>query len=196
MLVFHCEASIDLTDISTGAFDRPSVAWPTFTPGERAEGDAPKACADSSSSTASSRFPSNAGPSLDGWFLLPHRPATGWPVLLTRGDGRTLLLAPLDAFHEQTIGLNGERSLRLARRPGDGAGRLRYRPRRTRRRRPSFGARRMGSDAARRRGDHAPGSLAGRGRFVSFVLDRQRFCLLVQDRARTRRRRIDRRCRR
>ena len=28
-------------------------------------------------------------------------------MLLTREDGRTLLVAPLDAFHEQTIGLNG-----------------------------------------------------------------------------------------
>jgi hypothetical protein len=52
-------------------------------------------------------LPSTAGPSLDGWFLLPHRPPTGWPLLLTRADGRTLLVAPLDTFHEQTIGLNG-----------------------------------------------------------------------------------------
>ena len=48
-----------------------------------------------------------AGPDLDGFFLLPHRPPTGWPLVLSAADGRTLLVAPLDAFHEQTIGLNG-----------------------------------------------------------------------------------------
>ena len=107
MLVFRCEAKTDLADITTGAFDQPSVAWPTFTPGERADGDAPHALRALVFQHCEFALPSNAGPSLDGWFLLPHRPPTGWPMLLTRGDGRTLLIAPLDAFHEQIIGLNG-----------------------------------------------------------------------------------------
>jgi hypothetical protein len=107
LLVFHSEATIDLTDMATGAFDRPSVAWPTFTPGERAEGDTPSGLRALVFQHCEFALPSNAGSSLDGWFLLPHRPATGWPMVLTRSDGRTLLLAPLDAFHEQTIGLNG-----------------------------------------------------------------------------------------
>ncbi len=107
LVVFSCEATVDLTDITTGAFDRPSVAWPTFAPGERAEGKAPNGLRALVFQHCEFGLPSNAGPSLDGWFLLPHRPPTGWPMLLTRSDGRTLLLAPLDAFHEQTIGLNG-----------------------------------------------------------------------------------------
>lgn len=107
LLVFRCEAKVELTDITTGAFDRPSVAWPTFTPGEREKGDTPNGLRALVFQHCEFALPSNAGPSLDGWFLLPHRPATGWPMLLTRSDGRTLLLAPLDAFHEQTIGLNG-----------------------------------------------------------------------------------------
>ena len=41
LLVFRCEATADLTDITTAAFDQPSVAWPTFTPGERAQADTP-----------------------------------------------------------------------------------------------------------------------------------------------------------
>jgi hypothetical protein len=107
LLVFHCEATTDLTNITTGAFDQPSVAWPTFTPNERVEGDTPNGLRALVFQHCEFALPSNAGPSLDGWFLLPHRPPTGWPLLLTRSDGRTLLLAPLNAFHEQTIGLNG-----------------------------------------------------------------------------------------
>jgi hypothetical protein len=107
LLVFRCEATTDLTDIATGAFDRPSVAWPTFTPAERADGATPDGLRALVFQHCEFALPSIAGPALDDWFLLPHRPPTGWPLLLTRSDGRTLLVAPLDAFHEQTIGLNG-----------------------------------------------------------------------------------------
>ncbi len=107
LIVFRCEATTNLTDITTGEFDRPSIAWPTFTPSERAEGGTPKGLRALAFQHSEFGLPSNAGPSLDGWFLLPHRPPTGWPMLLAREDGRTLLVAPLDAFHEQTIGLNG-----------------------------------------------------------------------------------------
>jgi hypothetical protein len=106
LLVFRCEATTDLTDITTGEFDRPSIAWPTFTPSERAESETPKGLRALVFQHCEFALPSDAGPSLDGWFLLPHRPPTGWPLLLTRDDGWTLLVAPLDAFHEQTIGLN------------------------------------------------------------------------------------------
>jgi hypothetical protein len=106
LLVFRCVASTDLNDITTGEYDRPSIAWPTFTPSERAEGETPKGLRALVFQHCEFALPSNAGPSLDGWFLLPHRPPTGWPMLLTREDGRTLLIAPLDAFHEQIIGLN------------------------------------------------------------------------------------------
>ena len=107
LLVFRCEATTDLSDITTGEFDRPSIAWPIFTPSERAQGETPRGLRALVFQHCEFALPSNAGPSLDDWFLLPHRPPTGWPMLLTREDGRTLLVAPLDAFHEQTIGLNG-----------------------------------------------------------------------------------------
>ncbi len=93
--------------MTTGDFDRPSIAWPTFTPSERANGATPTALRALVFQHCEFGLPSNAGPSLDNWFLLPHRPPTGWPLLLTREDNRTLLIAPLNAFHEQTIGLNG-----------------------------------------------------------------------------------------
>jgi hypothetical protein len=107
LIVFRCEATTNLTDMTTGAFDEPSVAWPTFAPSERVEAATPKGLRALVFQHCEFGLPSNAGPSLDGWFLLPHRPPTGWPLLLTRDDGRTLLVAPLNAFHEQTIGLNG-----------------------------------------------------------------------------------------
>ena len=155
------------------------------------------ACARSSSSTASSGFPATRDLRSTVGSCSHTDPQRAGRMLLTRSDGRTLLVAPLDAFHEQTIGLNGGTlALRLARRPGSRAGRVHYRPCRARRRRPSVGARRLGPDAARRRRHRTTGPLARRGRLASVVLDRQRLRLLVQDRARTRRRRIDRRRRR
>jgi hypothetical protein len=107
LLVFRSEATTDLTGIATGSFDQPSVAWPTFTPADRPEDETLEGLRALVFQHCEFGLPSNAGPTLDGWFLLPHRPPTGWPMLLTRADGRTLLVAPLDAFHEQTIGLNG-----------------------------------------------------------------------------------------
>src|SRR4029453_4693030 len=51
--------------------------------------------------------PRQAGADLAGFFPPPHRPPTGWPLLLAAPDGHTILVAPMDAFHEQAIGLNG-----------------------------------------------------------------------------------------
>jgi hypothetical protein len=107
LVVFRSEAMTDLVGLATGEFDQPSVAWPTFTPAERTDGAEPEGLRALVFQHCEFGLPSNAGPALDGWFLLPHRPPTGWPLLLTRADGQTLLVAPLDAFHELTIGLNG-----------------------------------------------------------------------------------------
>jgi hypothetical protein len=107
VVVFRSQAVVPLAGLATGAFDRPSVAWPTFTPSERSAGGAPDGLRALAFQHCEFGLPSVAGADLDGFFLLPHRPPTGWPVLLTTGDGRTLLLAPLDAFHDQTVGLNG-----------------------------------------------------------------------------------------
>jgi hypothetical protein len=106
LVVFRCEATRELSGLATGAFDRPAVEWPTFWPAERARADSPSNLRALAYQQCEFALPSNAGPSLDGWFLLPHRPPTGWPLLLSRDDGRTILVAPLNAFHEQVIGLN------------------------------------------------------------------------------------------
>ena len=107
LVVFRIEALTDLDGLATGAFDQPSVAWPVFTPSARTGDDAPAGLRALAFQQCEFGLPSSAGADLDGFFLLPHRPPTGWPLLLAAGDGRTLLLAPIDAFHDQTIGLNG-----------------------------------------------------------------------------------------
>jgi hypothetical protein len=106
LIVFRCEATKDLSEIATGAFDRPAMAWPTFRPGERTSMLTPPNLRALVFQHCEFALPSNAGSALDGWFLLPHRPPTGWPLLLSREDGRSILVAPLNAFHEQIIGLN------------------------------------------------------------------------------------------
>ena len=110
-VVIALEALVDLDGLATGAFDRPSVGV-EFTPTDRRVGDHPveqeaqphRALAFQHCEFA---LPATAGADLDGFFLLPHRPPTGWPLLVSDHSGRTVMLAPLEDFHEQTIGLNG-----------------------------------------------------------------------------------------
>ncbi|HVX18229.1 MAG TPA: hypothetical protein VHA73_09365 [Acidimicrobiales bacterium] len=107
VLVLRAQARRDLDGLATGAFDRPSVPWPVFSPGERVEGGAPPGVQALAYQHCEFGLPAVSGPDLDGFFLLPHRPPTGWPLVLRAGDGRSLLVAPLGDFHEVTIGLNG-----------------------------------------------------------------------------------------
>jgi hypothetical protein len=107
MIVFRTEACADLDGLATGEFDQPAVGWPVFTPADRHPEGAPHGLRALAFQHCEFGLPTNAGKDLDGFFLLPHRPPTGWPLLLSAPDGRTLLLAPLDAFHDQTVGLNG-----------------------------------------------------------------------------------------
>lgn len=107
MAVFETEATRDLTDLATGAFDRPSVGWPVFTPSERHTDTTPDGLRSIVFQHCEFALPATSGPDLDGFFLLPHRPPTGWPLLVSDDRGRTLMLAPLDHFHEHVVGLNG-----------------------------------------------------------------------------------------
>ena len=128
------------------------------------------------------------------WRLLPIRPPVVMPLGLVAPDGRTMLLAPLDWFHEQVIGVpagkeqagSGLRAgwhgdidevaagfaTELAVIAGDGARDCFARWARLLRRFVGRG----GAAAGRRRARHA-----------RVVLDRQRQRVLVPDRARARR---------
>jgi hypothetical protein len=107
LAVFRLEACSDLTGLATGMFDQPSCAWPELTPAERAPGGVPDGLRSLAYQHCEFALPSTAGPEMDGFFLLPHRPPTGWPLLAVAPDGRCVMVAALDEFHSQTIGLNG-----------------------------------------------------------------------------------------
>lgn len=104
--VFRIEARTDLTGLATGAFDRPVCSWPEFTPSARRTDSTTETLRALVYQHCEFALPSPAGPEMDGFFLLPHRPPTGWPLLAIAADGRSLMLAALDEFHSQTIGLN------------------------------------------------------------------------------------------
>jgi hypothetical protein len=107
MLVFRLEATTDLDGIATGTFAEPAMGWPVFTPSEREPNGVDPAVRALAFQCCEFGFPTGADARLDRFFVLPHRPPTGWPLVLTAPDGRTLMVAPLDCFHDQTIGLNG-----------------------------------------------------------------------------------------
>ncbi len=85
------------TGLGTGSFDRLLAGWRLDLLGA-ADDEGVRVCGFSGAEFA---FPARASRDLTHWPLLPHRPPTVLPLLLLHPDGRTLLLAPLDAFHEQ-----------------------------------------------------------------------------------------------
>lgn len=107
LVVFESSATAALDGLATGTFDRPSAAWPVFTPAERAPTGSPAGLRGTVFQHCEFGLPATVGAELDGFFLLPHRPPTGWPLCLQADDGVALVIAPLDNFHEQIIGLNG-----------------------------------------------------------------------------------------
>lgn len=109
VLVFRIEATTDLTGIATGAFTEPAVAWPHFRPRNRAPGGVPDATTAFGYQYSEFAFPTQTDAGLAGWMLLPHRPSVVWPLLLNAPDGRTVMLAPLDQFHEQVVAVPAER---------------------------------------------------------------------------------------
>lgn len=117
VVVFSITAERDLTGIATGTFAEPAVAWPHFRPRDRPSGGQPNGTRAFGFQYSEFCFPAHADGDLAGWGLLQHRPAVVWPLWLRAPDGRTLLLAPLDHFHEHVVGVQAagddlERGLR------------------------------------------------------------------------------------
>jgi hypothetical protein len=105
LLVFRIEAAATLRGVATGHFDRPSVAWPWCRPDRRAPADLPSGTRAFAHAYTEFAMPTQSEPGCAGFFLLPFRPAVVAPLWLVAPDGSTLLLAPLDGFHEQVIGV-------------------------------------------------------------------------------------------
>ena len=100
--VLRLEATAAIDDLATGDFAAPCVAL-AFAPHERAPGGVPDGTSAFGHQYTEFALPTATDASLAGWFLYPPRPAVVEPLLLLAPDGRTLLLAPLDAFHDQVI---------------------------------------------------------------------------------------------
>jgi hypothetical protein len=102
LLVFRLEAAADLAGLSTGDFAVPSVAWPWLQPARRLAGGVPEGTRGYGHQYTEFALPTWSDPSLEQFFLLPQRPAVVQPLWLAAPDA-CVMLAPLDAFHEQVI---------------------------------------------------------------------------------------------
>ncbi len=103
VLVFRLEALDDLEGLASGSFGDPALVWPAWHPTRRAPDGLPEGTRGFGHQFTEFAFATFAGPELADFFLFPHRPAVIEPLWLVRPDGRALLLAPLDAFHEQVF---------------------------------------------------------------------------------------------
>ncbi|HUO04167.1 MAG TPA: hypothetical protein VMU16_03110 [Candidatus Binataceae bacterium] len=103
LLVFRLEASDHIAGLATGKFEQPSVSWPAFQPRERMAGGVPTGTRSYGHQYCEFALPLIGDANCNGFLLAPHRPAVVMPLMFIAPDGRTLLIAPLDQFHEQAI---------------------------------------------------------------------------------------------
>ncbi len=96
------EASASRQGFGTKEFASPVVAW-HFDPLRRPAGAAPAGLRGFGHQYTEFALPVFSDDALSRWRLLSFRPAVVMPLGLAAPDGRTMLLAPLDAFHEQVI---------------------------------------------------------------------------------------------
>jgi hypothetical protein len=103
LLVFRSEAAEALAGFATRELARPCFAWPWLSPGRRDPGGIAEGTRGYGHQWTEFAFPTLSDASLAGFFLFPNRPPLLSPLWLCAPDGRSLLLAPQDAFHEQVI---------------------------------------------------------------------------------------------
>jgi hypothetical protein len=103
VLVFRLEAERALEGLATGAFTTPVASWPNVDTAARRTAAAPQGLRTFGYQYAEFCVPVAGDADATGFVMAGHRPAVAMPLLWIAGDGRTLLLAPLDAFHEQIV---------------------------------------------------------------------------------------------
>ena len=103
IVVFRIEALAALDGLATGAFAQPSYSWPAFDPARRAAGGVPDGSRGFGYQYTEFAWPTQSDASLATWRLLPFRPSIVEPLGVVAPDGRCVLLAPLNAFHDQVI---------------------------------------------------------------------------------------------
>lgn len=106
LAVLRIEAATELDDISTSGFATPGPAW-SMAPDERVPGGLAEGAVGFGFQYTEFAMPTITDASLQGWFLFPARPSLILPMMVIAPDGRTLLLAPLDNFHEQVMATEG-----------------------------------------------------------------------------------------
>lgn len=109
LLVFRLEAKAALRALATGDFARVSAAWPAFDPAARAAGGLPEGTRTYGHQFTEFALPVSGDDRCRGFTFVPHRPRVIEPLLFIAPDLRTILLSPLDAFHEQAITVPSER---------------------------------------------------------------------------------------
>lgn len=100
ILVFRIEARAAIEGAGSGRYADPAIAWPVLAP---ALGAAPEGTRSYGHQMAEFALPVSGAPDATGFVLAGHRPPVVWPLCWIAPGGRTLLLAPLDAFHEQVV---------------------------------------------------------------------------------------------
>jgi hypothetical protein len=103
LLVFRLSAPNGLANGGSGQFAVPGVAWPHFAPRARQAGGVADATSSYGHQWCEFALPVFGNADGAGFRFAPHRPAVVQPLMLIAPDGRTVLLAPLDSFHEQII---------------------------------------------------------------------------------------------
>ncbi len=102
VIVLRLEARASARGFATGQFATPAVAW-RFDPTDRPDGGAPEGLRAFGHQYTEFALPVFSDAAMVSWRLLGFRPPVVMPLGLVAPDGRTLLLAPLDRFHEQVI---------------------------------------------------------------------------------------------
>jgi len=103
LVVFRIEARAALHDVATGRFAEPSVVWPLLRPAQRYNAGVADGTRTYGHQYTEFALPVSGDANATGFAFAPHRPPVVMPLLFIAPDGRTLLLAPLDHFHEQVI---------------------------------------------------------------------------------------------
>ena len=105
LLVFRLQATTELEGIATGSFAQPSASWPHARPAARGAAGIADETRSFAFQYSEFAMPTHSDASMSRWFLLPHRPAAVLPLMLVAPDGRTVLVAPIDRFHDQVLGV-------------------------------------------------------------------------------------------
>ncbi len=114
VLVFSLRAPVGIDDaLATGSFESPCVAWPALRPDDRAPDGVPEGASAFGYQYMEFALPTATDAGLAGWTRWPLRPPVVMPLMLV-SSGATLMIAPLDNFHEQIVAVPADESDRAS----------------------------------------------------------------------------------